>query len=134
LEAVTAFFRDRVGFHELGGFADHDGYDGVFLAVPGTGTLAVRAGQVLSKIQETMADAKDTLTQQFTRAIASDYGRLKAVGRCGGEVTRGCPNANPWRFEDSDAKAAKNALLVRHADRDVRGPSARPLPALPARP
>jgi hypothetical protein len=38
LEAVTAFYRDRVGFHELGGFADHDGYDGVFLAVPGTGT------------------------------------------------------------------------------------------------
>jgi GNAT superfamily N-acetyltransferase len=37
LEAVTAFYRDRVGFPELGGFADHDGYDGVFLAVPGTG-------------------------------------------------------------------------------------------------
>jgi catechol 2,3-dioxygenase-like lactoylglutathione lyase family enzyme len=37
LEAVTAFYRDRVGFSELGGFADHDGYDGVFLAVPGTG-------------------------------------------------------------------------------------------------
>jgi GNAT superfamily N-acetyltransferase len=37
LEAVTAFYRDRVGFPELGGFADHEGYDGVFLAVPGTG-------------------------------------------------------------------------------------------------
>jgi hypothetical protein len=74
--------------------------------------FAVTAGQVLSKIQETMANAKDTLTQQFTRAFASDYGRLKAVGQCGGEVTRGCPNANQWRFEDADAKAAKNALLV----------------------
>jgi len=38
LEAVTAFYRDRVGFPELGRFVDHDGYDGVFLAVPGTGT------------------------------------------------------------------------------------------------
>lgn len=38
LEAVTAFYRDRVGLPELGGFADHDGYDGVLLAVPGTGT------------------------------------------------------------------------------------------------
>ncbi len=37
LEAVTAFYRDRVGFPELGGFAGHGGYDGVFLAVPGTG-------------------------------------------------------------------------------------------------
>jgi ribosomal protein S18 acetylase RimI-like enzyme len=37
LEAVTAFYRDRVAFPELGGFADHEGYDGVILAVPGTG-------------------------------------------------------------------------------------------------
>ena len=36
LEAVTAFYRDGVGFPELGRFVDHDGYDGVFLAVPGT--------------------------------------------------------------------------------------------------
>lgn len=36
LAAVTSFYRDRVGFPELGGFHDHDGYDGVFLAVPGT--------------------------------------------------------------------------------------------------
>lgn len=38
LEAVAEFYRDRVGFPELGRFVDHDGYDGVFLAVPGTGT------------------------------------------------------------------------------------------------
>src|SRR5882724_9001132 len=37
LQAVTAFYRDRVGFPELGRFVDHDGYNGVFLAVPGTG-------------------------------------------------------------------------------------------------
>jgi len=37
LDTMAAFYRDRVGFPELGRFVDHDGYDGVFLAVPGTG-------------------------------------------------------------------------------------------------
>jgi ribosomal protein S18 acetylase RimI-like enzyme len=38
LEAVATFYRDRVGFREIGRFAGHDGYDGVILAVPATGT------------------------------------------------------------------------------------------------
>lgn len=37
LDELVAFYRDRVGFPELGRFADHDGYDGVFLEIPGTG-------------------------------------------------------------------------------------------------
>lgn len=37
LEAVVEFYRDGLGLPELGGFRDHDGYDGVFLEVPGTG-------------------------------------------------------------------------------------------------
>ena len=37
LEAVVDFYRDRVGLPEIGRFADHDGYDGVFLELPGTG-------------------------------------------------------------------------------------------------
>jgi catechol 2,3-dioxygenase-like lactoylglutathione lyase family enzyme len=37
LEEVVAFYRDRVGFRETGRFKNHDGYDGVFLEVPGTG-------------------------------------------------------------------------------------------------
>lgn len=37
LAAVVEFYRDRVGLPELGRFTAHDGYDGVFLAVPGTG-------------------------------------------------------------------------------------------------
>jgi hypothetical protein len=37
LDAVVEFYRDRVGLPEIGRFAGHDGYDGVFLAVPGTG-------------------------------------------------------------------------------------------------
>jgi catechol 2,3-dioxygenase-like lactoylglutathione lyase family enzyme len=38
LEELVAFYRDRVGLPETGRFVDHDGYDGVFLDVPGTGT------------------------------------------------------------------------------------------------
>lgn len=37
LDEVVAFYRDRVGFPEIGRFNDHDGYDGVFLEIPGTG-------------------------------------------------------------------------------------------------
>ena len=37
LDEVVAFYRDGIGLAELGGFRDHDGYDGVFLGMPGTG-------------------------------------------------------------------------------------------------
>jgi len=37
LDAVVEFYRDGLGLPELGRFRDHDGYDGVFLQVPGTG-------------------------------------------------------------------------------------------------
>jgi catechol 2,3-dioxygenase-like lactoylglutathione lyase family enzyme len=36
LGAVVRFYRDNLGLPELGRFEGHDGYDGVFLAVPGT--------------------------------------------------------------------------------------------------
>jgi catechol 2,3-dioxygenase-like lactoylglutathione lyase family enzyme len=37
LDEVVAFYRDGLGLREIGGFSDHDGYDGVFLEVLGTG-------------------------------------------------------------------------------------------------
>jgi len=36
LEEVISFYRDGIGLTQVGGFRDHDGYDGVFLAMPGT--------------------------------------------------------------------------------------------------
>ena len=36
LDELVAFYRDGIGLDEVGGFRGHDGYDGVFLAVPGT--------------------------------------------------------------------------------------------------
>jgi catechol 2,3-dioxygenase-like lactoylglutathione lyase family enzyme len=38
LAEVVAFYRDAIGLPELGGFRGHEGYDGVFLDLPGTGT------------------------------------------------------------------------------------------------
>jgi catechol 2,3-dioxygenase-like lactoylglutathione lyase family enzyme len=38
LDELAAFYRDRVGLREIGRFTHHDGYDGVFLEIPGTGT------------------------------------------------------------------------------------------------
>jgi catechol 2,3-dioxygenase-like lactoylglutathione lyase family enzyme len=37
LDQLVAFYRDGIGLAEIGGFGGHDGYDGVFLAIPGTG-------------------------------------------------------------------------------------------------
>ena len=37
LDALVSFYRDGLGLAEIGRFSGHDGYDGVFLEVPGTG-------------------------------------------------------------------------------------------------
>jgi catechol 2,3-dioxygenase-like lactoylglutathione lyase family enzyme len=45
LDEVVEFYRDGIGLTEIGRFRDHDGYDGVFLAVPGTAAhLELTAG------------------------------------------------------------------------------------------
>jgi catechol 2,3-dioxygenase-like lactoylglutathione lyase family enzyme len=45
LQAVVGFYRDGIGLPQIGSFHDHHGYDGVFLAVPGTGAhLELTAG------------------------------------------------------------------------------------------
>jgi GNAT superfamily N-acetyltransferase len=36
LREVVEFYRDGIGLREVGGFREHDGYDGVFLEIPGT--------------------------------------------------------------------------------------------------
>jgi catechol 2,3-dioxygenase-like lactoylglutathione lyase family enzyme len=47
LDALVRFYRDGLGLTELGAFEDHDGYEGVFLEVPGTGAhLELTAGGV----------------------------------------------------------------------------------------
>ena len=36
LDELVRFYREGLGLAEIGRFDDHEGYDGVFLAVPGT--------------------------------------------------------------------------------------------------
>jgi catechol 2,3-dioxygenase-like lactoylglutathione lyase family enzyme len=36
LHEIVRFYRDGLGLPEIGSFRDHEGYDGVFLALPGT--------------------------------------------------------------------------------------------------
>jgi catechol 2,3-dioxygenase-like lactoylglutathione lyase family enzyme len=36
LSALVGFYRDGLGLRELGRFENHDGYEGVFLDLPGT--------------------------------------------------------------------------------------------------
>jgi catechol 2,3-dioxygenase-like lactoylglutathione lyase family enzyme len=46
LEEGVAFYRDGLGLPEIGRFRDHDGYEGVFLDIPGTGVhLELTAGR-----------------------------------------------------------------------------------------
>lgn len=45
LDELVRFYRDGLGLEEIGGFSDHDGYEGVFLEVPETRThLELTAG------------------------------------------------------------------------------------------
>jgi GNAT superfamily N-acetyltransferase/catechol 2,3-dioxygenase-like lactoylglutathione lyase family enzyme len=45
LDELVRFYRDGLGLAEIGGFRGHDGYDGIFLEVPGTDThLELTAG------------------------------------------------------------------------------------------
>ena len=37
LDEIVRFYRDGLGLTEIGAFSDQDGYDGVFLEIPGTG-------------------------------------------------------------------------------------------------
>jgi catechol 2,3-dioxygenase-like lactoylglutathione lyase family enzyme len=38
LTEIVRFYRDGLGLREIGHFKDHDGYDGIFLALTGTET------------------------------------------------------------------------------------------------
>jgi catechol 2,3-dioxygenase-like lactoylglutathione lyase family enzyme len=44
LTRSTRFYRDLIGLSPGGGFENHDGYDGVFFALPGGGELELTAG------------------------------------------------------------------------------------------
>jgi GNAT superfamily N-acetyltransferase len=110
LEAVAAFYRDRVGFPELGRFVDHDGYDGVFLAVPGTGTQLELTSGGLHRASEPHPESLLVLYLDTQAEIDAIVARI---------AQRPVVPANPyWRehalaFEDPDGF---QLLLTRNED------------------
>ena len=47
LDASVAFYAGLLGLVHTGGFQDHDGYDGAFLALPGGGELELTVGSAV---------------------------------------------------------------------------------------
>lgn len=99
LDEVVAFYRDGLGLPVIGGFRDHDGYDGVFLAVPGTGAhLELTTGGE----HEAPVPHPESLLVLY---LGSDEAVQRAAGRLGTQPVR---PANPYwaahglTFEDPD--------------------------------
>ena len=99
LDEVVGFYRDGIGLKEIGGFRDHDGYDGVFLEVPGTGAhleLTSGGGHVAPEPHPESLLVLYLGEEEAVRAVAARLG------------TEPVPSANPYwadhglTFEDPD--------------------------------
>jgi catechol 2,3-dioxygenase-like lactoylglutathione lyase family enzyme len=89
LDEVVAFYRDGLGLPELGRFTGHDGYDGVFLAIPGTGAHLEFTG---GDTRDAPAPHPETLLVLY---LGSDEAVTRARKRSGVEPVEA---ANPyWR-------------------------------------
>jgi catechol 2,3-dioxygenase-like lactoylglutathione lyase family enzyme len=99
LDEVVGFYRDGIGLKQIGGFRDHEGYEGVFLEVAGTGAhleLTSRGGHV----------APEPHPESLLVLYLGDEEAVQVVaGRLGVEPI---PPANPYwadhglTFEDPD--------------------------------
>ena len=88
LARSTAFYRDLLGLRPRGGFTDHDGYDGVFFALPGGGELELTAGH-----GEPDAGADDNLLVLYAGTV--DEVRAIGVGLVATHV-RAAVSPNPY--------------------------------------
>lgn len=88
LTRSTRFYRDLIGLPRLGGFENHDGYDGVFFALPGGAELELTAGPA-----RPAASTDEDLLVLYVETMAEVEtigARLITAG-----VTR-IPNRNPY--------------------------------------
>jgi catechol 2,3-dioxygenase-like lactoylglutathione lyase family enzyme len=88
LTRSTWFYRDLIGLLRLGGFENHDGYDGVFFALPGGAELELTTGPA-RPAPSTDEDLLVLYVQTMDEAEAIGA-RLTSAG-----VTR-IPNRNPY--------------------------------------
>ena len=113
LDRALGFYRDLLGLPATGGFTGHDGYDGVFLALPEGGELELTAGP-----GGPSPGTDDDLLVLYLRSrdeVAGAASRLAAAGQ------REAPVANPyWArvgrcFLDPDGYRVVVAVLSRAA-------------------
>jgi hypothetical protein len=74
LDEVVGFYRDGIGLIEIGGFRDHDGYDGVFLATASLGAALVAIATAIPTIpldDEHLPELDHTLVNVLAHAIAA---------------------------------------------------------------
>jgi catechol 2,3-dioxygenase-like lactoylglutathione lyase family enzyme len=112
LEEVVGFYRDGIGLTEIGSFRDHDGYDGVFLALPGTGAhLELTAGGGHG--------APAPHSESLLVLYLGDYAAMQAVAARLGVAP--IPPANPYwadhgvTFQDPDG--FRVVLVPEHFER-----------------
>jgi len=70
LGEVVAFYRDGIGLTEIGGFRGHNGYDGVFLSIPGTAAHLELTAARLARRSRTANRCSSSISATRTR-----YGR-----------------------------------------------------------
>jgi len=99
LDEVVEFYRDGIGLPEIGRFRDHAGYDGVFLAIPGTG----------AHLELTRGGAHGPPAPHPESLLVLYVGDASAVREIAGRLPTGAvPPANPYwathglTFEDPD--------------------------------
>jgi catechol 2,3-dioxygenase-like lactoylglutathione lyase family enzyme len=103
LEEVVRFYRDGLGLREVGRFAGHDGYDGVFLEVPGTGAhLELTTGGA----HTAPAPHPESLIVLY---LGSDEAVERVLARVGARVVE---PANPYWRENGSAVADPDGFHV----------------------
>ena len=88
LTRSTRFYRDLIGLPRVGGFDNHDGYDGVFFALPGGAELELTAGP---------AQPAPSTDEDLLVLYVRTWAEVEAIGArlTGAGVTR-IQNRNPY--------------------------------------
>jgi ribosomal protein S18 acetylase RimI-like enzyme len=108
LDRSAAFYRDLLGLPSRGGFRDHDGWSGAFLALPGGGELELTVGP-----SDPSPGTEDDLLVLYAADPEEARRRAAALESAGVPTV---PSANPywtrwgWTFLDPDGRAVVIAV------------------------
>ena len=86
LEELVAFYRDGIGLPEFCRFHDHAGYDGVFLAIPGTGAHLELTGILGNQVDHTFIGGWDGADRCVEDAAQQGFWVEGGEQRCGRRV------------------------------------------------